>query len=901
MSLSYSFSVDSSDADSNEGVGNCSMTVAGAKCSQKLAGTYCGKRVYEIATVDSPLAGVSLMKEARLQDQELEQQEQQRLQDILNMCADYERQLVIEKQQIVSQQTTKVPHIGIKTNGSLPRDTPPIKLSASSSENMSSPADSSVKQFGRSTSSEDEIFFNQNSGATGNQALNESHEKLPNSSRPDIFLTRTGIKTVASNPKNCEVIEVKPKAYSEQNVKNTNSIHQQYNKNELEKSTSSHSEETGVYLSLTKHKMPHEMSKKDQLKQLKCMKCETENYISQLRNKIKEAEAQESEMLSEVRVKESSVMVWAAISWFFAVPIITLKKKVIAHRYEKTITVLVWSMYEMEKALLEAEKQTQLSDIMDDENRLEEIKLQENELFDDSSENLRVKNEDLIEKSRDQLNLLEKIMLETNNKIEQCEENGYDTEEIEELKKFLVRTQENIEAEKKIFEDLEFQKLEHEAHREEERETLQHRLNIEKDIIMERIKLKKTQLKEIELQQLHFTELVRSDTSNLERTRQNHLKEYRKEKLKFLTILKRINELVENQEYEDSAESSGDRSSDDDDGNMDNDEHLNKRLAELRIEDVSKMQNSHKSDDILISKVVGDLSMSPENHHARTTATLLGIERNRQSILDKQGSRVLEEERTRVQKLKKRVSDEVRSQWEENRRQREADCIGMHSNDSDEETYSLTSSELPTDTPSSGDENIASQSPAILVTPEIHYYDGCQDMNANGNTADPFEAVKRREKARSQRPLTRYLPIRQNNFNLKQHIETAGHQLDICQDHIGLSSHSCRGYLHKLGRKLRGWKKRWFVFDRNRRALLYFRDKSESKARRVMYFQDIEEVYVDHQNRVKSPHANMTFCVKTIDRLYFLVAPSPEAMRIWIDVIFTGAEGYQEFMLDMDL
>ncbi|KAG1650108.1 Eukaryotic translation initiation factor 3 subunit L [Nymphon striatum] len=60
MSLSYSFSVDSSDADSNEGVGNCSMTVAGAKCSQKLAGTYCGKRVYEIATVDSPLAGVSL-------------------------------------------------------------------------------------------------------------------------------------------------------------------------------------------------------------------------------------------------------------------------------------------------------------------------------------------------------------------------------------------------------------------------------------------------------------------------------------------------------------------------------------------------------------------------------------------------------------------------------------------------------------------------------------------------------------------------------------------------------------------------------------------------------------------------------------------------------------------------
>ena len=25
------------------------------------------------------------------------------------------------------------------------------------------------------------------------------------------------------------------------------------------------------------------------------------------------------------------------------------------------------------------------------------------------------------------------------------------------------------------------------------------------------------------------------------------------------------------------------------------------------------------------------------------------------------------------------------------------------------------------------------------------------------------------------------------------------------------------------------------------------------------------------------------------------MAPSPESMRIWVDVIFTGAEGYQEF------
>jgi len=59
--------------------------------------------------------------------------------------------------------------------------------------------------------------------------------------------------------------------------------------------------------------------------------------------------------------------------------------------------------------------------------------------------------------------------------------------------------------------------------------------------------------------------------------------------------------------------------------------------------------------------------------------------------------------------------------------------------------------------------------------------------------------------------------------------------------------------------------------------------------------QSIEEVYVDHLNSVKSPNPQVTFVVKTNERTYHLMAPSPEAMRIWVDVIFTGAEGYQEF------
>ncbi|XP_056650259.1 pleckstrin homology-like domain family B member 1 isoform X17 [Monodelphis domestica] len=168
--------------------------------------------------------------------------------------------------------------------------------------------------------------------------------------------------------------------------------------------------------------------------------------------------------------------------------------------------------------------------------------------------------------------------------------------------------------------------------------------------------------------------------------------------------------------------------------------------------------------------------------------------------------------------------------------------------------------------------------------------------------------VKMREKHFSQaRPLTRYLPIRKEDFDLKTHIESSGHGVDTCL-HVVLSSKVCRGYLVKMGGKIKSWKKRWFVFDRLKRTLSYYADKHETKLKGVIYFQAIEEVYYDHLRSAakkrflsfslvtESPNPALTFCVKTHDRLYYMVAPSPEAMRIWMDVIVTGAEGYTQFM-----
>uniref|UniRef100_A0A2K6Q0B0 Pleckstrin homology like domain family B member 2 n=3 Tax=Rhinopithecus roxellana TaxID=61622 RepID=A0A2K6Q0B0_RHIRO len=158
--------------------------------------------------------------------------------------------------------------------------------------------------------------------------------------------------------------------------------------------------------------------------------------------------------------------------------------------------------------------------------------------------------------------------------------------------------------------------------------------------------------------------------------------------------------------------------------------------------------------------------------------------------------------------------------------------------------------------------------------------------------------VKIREKQRAQaRPLTRYLPVRKEDFDLRSHVETAGHNIDTCY-HVSITEKTCRGFLIKMGGKIKTWKKRWFVFDRNKRTFSYYADKHETKLKGVIYFQAIEEVYYDHlKNANKSPNPLLTFSVKTHDRIYYMVAPSPEAMRIWMDVIVTGAEGYTHFLL----
>lgn len=71
------------------------------------------------------------------------------------------------------------------------------------------------------------------------------------------------------------------------------------------------------------------------------------------------------------------------------------------------------------------------------------------------------------------------------------------------------------------------------------------------------------------------------------------------------------------------------------------------------------------------------------------------------------------------------------------------------------------------------------------------------------------------------RMLSRYLPVRKDDFDLHGYIEAAGHNPDACF-HLAITDKTCRGFLVKMGGKIKTWKKRWFVFDQNRRTLTYY-------------------------------------------------------------------------------
>uniref|UniRef100_W5MEX6 Pleckstrin homology like domain family B member 3 n=1 Tax=Lepisosteus oculatus TaxID=7918 RepID=W5MEX6_LEPOC len=168
------------------------------------------------------------------------------------------------------------------------------------------------------------------------------------------------------------------------------------------------------------------------------------------------------------------------------------------------------------------------------------------------------------------------------------------------------------------------------------------------------------------------------------------------------------------------------------------------------------------------------------------------------------------------------------------------------------------------------------------------------ELSSLGSSVEETETARLFSRCQASPPPFRSL-ISCEAFDLRGHLEALGHGVETCQP-VAVTHRKCKGFLTKMGGKIKTWKKRWFVFDGEKKRLAYFADKEETKLKGVIYFQAIEEVYYDHlRSASKSPHPKLTFCVKTYDRLFFMVAPTAEAMRIWMDVIVTATDEHGRY------
>ncbi|XP_075857453.1 pleckstrin homology-like domain family B member 2 isoform X7 [Microcebus murinus] len=590
---------------------------------------------------------------------------------------------------------------------------------------------------------------------------------------------------------------------------------------------------------------------------------------------------------------------------------------------------------DMECALLDGEQKSETTELMKEKEILDHLnrkiaELEKNIVGEKTKEKVK------LDAEREKLERLQELYSEQKTQLDNCPESMR-----EQLQQQLKRDADLLDVESKHFEDLEFQQLEHESRLDEEKENLTQQLLREVAEYQRNIVTRKEKISALKKQANHIVQQAQRE--------QDH---FVKEKNNLIMMLQREKENLCNLEKKYSSLSGGK-------GFPVNPNTLKEHFRSLEERKKQHKEGLYLSDTLPRKKTTP--SISPHFSSAtmgRSTAPKahlpLGQSNSCGSVLPHSLATMTKDSESR-RMLRGRMNSSAgynHQQMSEGQRQKSEfynrtasesnvylnsfhypdhsykdqafDTLSLDSSDSMETSISACS---PDNISSASTSNIArieemerllkqahAEKTRLLESREREMEAKKRALEEEKRRREILEKrlqeetsqrqkliekeVKIREKQRAQaRPLTRYLPIRKEDFDLRSHVETAGHNIDTCY-HVSITEKTCRGFLIKMGGKIKTWKKRWFVFDRNKRTFSYYADKHEAKLKGVIYFQAIEEVYYDHlKNANKSPNPLLTFSVKTHDRIYYMVAPSPEAMRIWMDVIVTGAEGYTHFLL----
>ncbi|XP_046514151.1 pleckstrin homology-like domain family B member 2 isoform X17 [Equus quagga] len=561
---------------------------------------------------------------------------------------------------------------------------------------------------------------------------------------------------------------------------------------------------------------------------------------------------------------------------------------------------------DMECALLDGEQKSETTELMKEKEILDHLnrkiaELEKNIVGEKTKEKVK------LDAEREKLERLQELYSEQKTQLDNCPESMR-----EQLQQQLKRDADLLDVESKHFEDLEFQQLEHESRLDEEKENLTQQLLREVAEYQRNIVTRKEKISALKKQASHIVQQAQREQDHFVKEKNNLIMMLQKEKENLCNLEKKYSSLSGGKGFPVNP-------------NTLKEAHLplgqSNSCGSVLPHSLATMTKDSESRRMLRGKSKkGRMNFSAGAISNSKSSSIKGYNHQQMS----------EGQRQKSSEFYNRTASESNVYLnsfhypDHSYKDQAFDTLSLDSSDSMETSISACS---PDNISSASTSNIArieemerllkqahAEKTRLLESREREMEAKKRALEEEKRRRELLEKrlqeetsqrqkliekeVKIREKQRAQaRPLTRYLPVRKEDFDLRSHVETAGHNIDTCY-HVSITEKTCRGFLIKMGGKIKTWKKRWFVFDRNKRTFSYYADKHEAKLKGVIYFQAIEEVYYDHlKNANKSPNPLLTFSVKTHDRIYYMVAPSPEAMRIWMDVIVTGAEGYTHFLL----
>ncbi|XP_028937998.1 pleckstrin homology-like domain family B member 2 isoform X5 [Ornithorhynchus anatinus] len=584
---------------------------------------------------------------------------------------------------------------------------------------------------------------------------------------------------------------------------------------------------------------------------------------------------------------------------------------------------------DMECALLDGEQKSETTELLKEKEILDHLNrkiadLERNVIGEKTKEKVK------LDAEREKLARLQELYCEQKTQLDNCPEALR-----EQLQQQLRRDADLLEVESKHFEDLEFQQLEHESRLDEEKENLTQQLLREVADYQRSIVTRKEKISTLKKQASHIVQQSQKEQDHFVKEKNNLMMMLQKEKENLCNLEKKYSSLSGGKGFPGSPSSLKEPLK-----NLEGRKHHHREG--LYLSDTLPRKKPSPSLSAHFSSSTLGRSSTPKNHPPlgqsnscgsvlqHSLATMAKDSEPRRIHKGYNHQQVNEGQRQKSSEFYSRTASESNVYLnsfhypDRSYKDHAFDTLSIDSSDSLETSLSACS---PDNISSASTSNIArieemerllkqahAEKTRLLESREREMEAKKRALEEEKRRRELLEKrlqeetsqrqkliekeVKIREKQRAQaRPLTRYLPVRKEDFDLRSHVETAGHNVETCY-HVSITEKTCRGFLIKMGGKIKTWKKRWFVFDRNKRTFSYYADKHEAKLKGVIYFQAIEEVYYDHlKNAHKSPNPLLTFSVKTHDRIYYMVAPTPEAMRIWMDVIVTGAEGYTHFML----